>query len=91
MGTFLSPDLDIRKQQAERGLMATSAEYQKVHNDVVQDVTRLYYTAVYAKQQQQLADNVIVQMQFLVNVGKEILDKSTGRRIWKGSTRSNCG
>src|SRR6185369_2076053 len=41
VGTIISPDLEIRKQQAKRGLMATSAEYQKLHNEVVQDVTRL--------------------------------------------------
>ena len=34
VGTIISPDLEIRKQQAKRGLMATSAEYQKLHNDL---------------------------------------------------------
>jgi outer membrane protein TolC len=72
-GTLLSPDLEIRKQQAKRGLMATSAEYQKLHNEVVQDVTRLYYTAVYARQQQQLAENVVTRLEFLVEVGRELL------------------
>lgn len=73
VGTFLSPDLDIRRQQAQRGLMATSAEYQKLHNEVVQDVTRLYYTAVYARQQQQLAELVVLRMKLLVDVGEELL------------------
>src|SRR5262245_45158621 len=36
VGTIISPDLEIRKQQAYRGLMATSAEYQKLHNEIVQ-------------------------------------------------------
>ena len=72
--TFLSPDLEIRKQQAKRGLMATAAEYQKLHNEVVQDVTRLYYTAVYAKQQQELAENVVLRLDFFVEVGKGILN-----------------
>lgn len=72
--TILSPDLEIRKQQAKRGLMATSAEYQKLHNEVVQDVTRLYYTAVYARQQQQLAENVVVRLEFLVDVGRRLLE-----------------
>jgi outer membrane protein TolC len=71
--TIFSPDLEIRKQQAKRGLMATSAEYQKLHNEVVQDVTRLFYTAVYAKQQQELAENVVTRLDFLVEVGKNIL------------------
>ena len=66
--TLFSPDVEIRKQQAKRGLMATSAEYQKLHNEVVQDVTRLYYTAVYAKQQQELAENVIQRLSFLIAI-----------------------
>ncbi len=74
VGTIISPDLEIRKQQAKRGLMATSAEYQKLHNEVVQDVTRLYYTAVYARQQRQLAENVVIRMEFLVEVGRKILE-----------------
>jgi outer membrane protein TolC len=73
VGTLLSPDLDIRKQQAQRGLMATSAEYQKLYNEVVQDVTRLYYTAVYARQQQVIAEDVVVRMKFLVEVGRRLL------------------
>lgn len=72
--TIISPDLEIRKQQAKRGLMATAAEYQKLHNEVVQDVTRLYYTAVYAGQQYQLADNVVVRIDFLVEVGRKLLE-----------------
>jgi outer membrane protein TolC len=74
VGTILSPDLEIRKQQAKRGLMATSAEYQKLHNEVIQDCTRLYYTAVYAKQQYQLAEMVVSQLDFLVKVGRRILE-----------------
>ncbi len=74
VGTLLSPDLSIRKQQAQRGLMATSAEYQKLHNEVVQDVTRLYYTAVYARQQQQLAELVVLRMDLLVQVGRRLLE-----------------
>lgn len=71
--TLLSPDVEIRKQQAKRGLMATSAEYQKLHNEVVQDVTRLYYTAVYAKQQHELANRVVLRLDNLVAIGEEYL------------------
>ena len=72
--TIISPDLEIRKQQAKRGFMASSAEYQKVHNEVVHDVTRLYYTAVYAKQQKELTDNIVARMEFLVEVGRALLE-----------------
>ena len=56
LGSLLSPDLPIRKEQAQRGVIAAAADLQKLHNEVVHDVTRLYYTVVYARQQQQLAD-----------------------------------
>jgi len=74
MGTLISPDLDIRKQQAQRGLAGASGEYQKVHNELVQDVTRLYYSAVYARQQQAIADDVVEQLIDLEDLIKKILD-----------------
>jgi outer membrane protein TolC len=82
--TLLSPDLEIRKQQAKRGLMATSAEYQKLHNEIVQDVTRLYYTAVYAKQQQQLAEYTVFNLDVLVNSGRELLEAEKDPKLLEG-------
>lgn len=67
--TIVSPDLEIRKQQAQRGLAASAGEYQKAHNEVIQDVTRMYYTVVYAKQQGALAADTVdylVQMALLI-------------------------
>jgi len=84
VGTIISPDLEIRKQQAKRGLMATSAEYQKLHNEVVQDVTRLYYTAVYAKQQQELAELVVLRLTSLVEVGRELLKTVKDPKLLEG-------
>lgn len=84
VSTLFSPDLEVRKQQAKRGLMATSAEYQKLHNEVVQDVTRLFYTAVYAKQQQQLAENVVVQLEFLIDVADALLKSKTDVKDLEG-------
>ena len=71
--TLVSPDLDVRKQQAMRGRMATSAEYQKLHNEVVQDVTRLYYTAVYAQQQHELATRFVARLDTLIQITDEYL------------------
>ncbi|MFM8273123.1 MAG: TolC family protein [Gemmata sp.] len=79
--TLISPDLEIRKQQAKRGLMATSAEYQKLHNEVVHDATRLYYTAVYAKQQAQLADRVVARLGLLVEIGRETLRSTPAKEL----------
>jgi outer membrane protein TolC len=79
--TLFSPDLEIRKQQAQRGAMATSAEYQKLHNEVVQDVTRLYYTAVYAQQQYELARRIILRLESLVVIGREILKNTPAKDL----------
>lgn len=84
VGTIFSPDLEIRKQQAKRGLMATSAEYQKIHNQVVHDVTLLFYKAVYAKQQNELAENIIARIDFLVEVGKNILKEGKAAKDLEG-------
>ncbi len=82
--TIINPDLEIRKQQAYRGLMATSAEYQKRHNEIVQDVTRLYYSAVYAKQQLQVADNAVTELKTLVDVGRDLLEKTKDPKLLEG-------
>lgn len=71
--TFISPDLDIRKQQAERGLTAAAAEYQKAHNEVVQDVTRLYYSAVYAKQVEPITLQLGGQLKTLIDIAWELI------------------
>lgn len=84
VSTLFSPDLEVRKQQAKRGLMATSAEYQKLHNEVVQDVTRLYYTAIYAQQQQQLAEIVLLQLESIIDVARELLKTSKDAKDLEG-------
>jgi outer membrane protein TolC len=74
-GTLISPDLEIRKQQAQRGMAASAGEYQRVHNEVIQDVTRMYYTAVYAKQQGELADDMVGRLEVLSKLIEDILNK----------------
>jgi hypothetical protein len=77
VGTIISPDLEIRKQQAQRGLAASAGEYQKAHNEVIQDVTRMYYTAVYAKQQGVIANDMVGVLERLVDLIRKILDSKT--------------
>jgi outer membrane protein TolC len=73
MGTFFSPDLQIRKQQAQRGFAAAAGDYQKAHNEVIQDVTRLYYTAVFAKQQGELAAETVEFLTQMADLIEKIL------------------
>jgi outer membrane protein TolC len=74
LGARLSPDLPIRKEQSSRGVVAAAADVQKLHNEVVHDVTRLYYTVVYARQQEQLLEDVVAQVDLFVKVGRDLLN-----------------
>jgi len=74
IGQLVSPDLSIRKEQSARGVIAAAADVQKLHNEVVHDVTRLYYTVVYARQAGQIADDVVAQLELLVKIGRDLLN-----------------
>ncbi len=50
---------------------------QKLHNEVVHDVTRLYYTVVYARQQEQLTDDVVAQIEQFVDIAEKLLNSAT--------------
>ncbi len=70
--SLVSRDIPVRKQQALRGITIAAAEVDKVRHDVTYDVARLYYTYVYAKQQEQTANDVIEQMEIYYDVAKKI-------------------
>jgi hypothetical protein len=74
IGTLFSPDLPIRKEQSSRGVIAAAADVQKLHNEVVHDVTRLYYTAVYAHQQEQFAEEVVAQVELFILGARRLLE-----------------
>ncbi len=76
VGTLFSPDLEVRKQQAQRGLEGAAGEYQRVYNELVEDTIRLYYTAVYANQQRQIADGVVEQLEDLIEILEDIIKKA---------------
>lgn len=70
VGQTLSRDLPVRKEQAARGQIATAADIQKVRNEIVYDATRLYYTVIYARQQQQIADDVVFKLVELIRLAE---------------------
>jgi outer membrane protein TolC len=61
---FLAPDLPYRKQQACRGLDAAQAELYQSEYDTSYAVIRMYYTAVYARQQYEVAQDVVNSLTF---------------------------
>ncbi len=70
---LLSPDLPYRKMQAERGGTIGQADVLKVQQETVYDVTRLYYTFVYARQQELTASDIIEQMEVFYDIADELL------------------
>lgn len=70
---FVTPDLCVRKQQSQRGVLAAAAEVMKARQENTYDVTRLYYTYVYATQQEQTAAEVVEQMEAFYESAVEFL------------------
>jgi outer membrane protein TolC len=62
--SFMAPDLPYRRQQALRGLDAAQAELYQAEYDTSYAVIRMYYTAVYARQQYEVADEVVTGLTF---------------------------
>lgn len=79
IGALLAPDLPVRKQQAACGLRAAAADIQKKHNELVQDVTRLYFTIVYARYQERITDDVVAQLELLIQIARELLKTGPGQ------------
>lgn len=77
VGSLLSRDLPVRKAQADRGVTAADADVQKTYNEVVHDVTRLYYSVVYAKLQDAHAKDVVAQLEAFADISKKLLDSPT--------------
>jgi outer membrane protein TolC len=70
---LLSPDLPFRRMQAQKGIIVSTAEVQQAQRDTTYDVTRMYYTFVYAKQQEQTAASVIEDMELYYKVAEDLL------------------
>lgn len=69
----LSPDLPYRVQQGEKGLIVGSADLQKALQENRYDVVRMYYSFVYARQQDATISEVIEQLEVYYEVAKGLL------------------
>jgi outer membrane protein TolC len=61
---FLAPDLPIRRKQSLRGLDAAEAELYQQEYDTAYAVIRMYYSAVYARAQYDVAQEVVTNLTF---------------------------
>lgn len=71
---LLSPDLPVRKQQSQRGLAAACAEVVKVRQENTYDICRLYFTYIYATQQEQTAADIVEQLESFYDIAKKFLE-----------------
>ena len=69
----LSPDVPVRREQAAKGLLVSQAEIQKVEAENVYDVTRMYFTYVYARQQELTATEFIEQMEVFYKIAEDLV------------------
>lgn len=70
---ILSPDLPVRRLQSQRGLAAACAEVVKVRHENTYDICRLYFTYIYATQQEQTAADIVEQLESFYDIAKEFL------------------
>ncbi len=71
---ILSPDVPVRKLQSQRGLCAAAAEVVKVRQENTYDICRLYFTYVYATQQEQTAAEIVETLEVFYDIAKEFLN-----------------
>jgi outer membrane protein TolC len=70
---LLRPDLPFRRQQAQRGISVGTADVLKAQQENVYDVSRMYYTYVYATQQELTATEIVEQMESFYDVANDLL------------------
>ena len=75
---LIQPDLPIRRKQSMRGITLAAADVEKVRLETIYDVTRMYYTYVYARQQEHTVTDVIETMEVYYKVAKQIVDDGLG-------------
>jgi hypothetical protein len=73
LGALVRPDLPFRKEQSRRGIDATAANVALTRQLVANDVTRMYYTFVFAKQQEVIVNEIVEQLNTYLDVVREIL------------------
>lgn len=68
---WIKPELPVRRMQAANGITAAEAAVAKAHQEIRYDVCRLYYTVVYARQQEFIVNEITEQLKLY----KDFVDK----------------
>jgi outer membrane protein TolC len=70
---WVKPELPFRRQQSSRGIDAAAANVTKTKQEVTSDVCRMYYTFVYAKQQDVIVTEIVEQLLTYRKVVEDVL------------------
>lgn len=70
---WVKPELPFRKQQSSRGIDAAAANLAKVKQEVTNDVCRMYYTIIYASQQEVIVNEMVEQLKTYEEIVKKVL------------------
>jgi outer membrane protein TolC len=68
------PDLSLRKKQADRGIDVATAAVQKTRDEIVYDVGYLYFTYVYAHQQETIVSDLVAQLTQIRKIIEDLLN-----------------
>ena len=63
IASLTKPELSVRKEQLLKSILLSEAGVEKARQETVYDVTRVYYTYVYARQQERTASDVIGRLE----------------------------
>lgn len=83
---LLIPDLAIRRQQACIGVEVAEANVQQTEQQVKYNITRLYYTVVYARAQLQVADDVAQVFGLYHGLVSEAIKGKDAPKEWTSAT-----
>jgi hypothetical protein len=59
---LFDPEIGVRREQAIRGIAAASGDLRRIEHEVVYAATRAYFSVVYAREQEQVANKVVERL-----------------------------
>jgi len=81
IASLFAPDIDIRKQQSIKGVAVAEAELFAVQVEVIYNVTRNYWTIVYARSQADVAASTVKMLKEFVTKAQEAVKIGASRRV----------
>jgi outer membrane protein TolC len=67
----LDPEIPIRRKQAALGVSAAAAGLDRAEREAVYAVTRTYYTVLYAREQERVAQSTVTELSVIHGVAKD--------------------